>query len=295
MGPRVVILGIVSYGVGFGCSGGTWPAMLGFWIWFVSVPGLGPIHLLLPSASGIGFSWDPVACVWIRPGLPPLDHIASPLQYFKVAIIDAWNTEVCGDLGVRAGFRGGTRLDLEGSLPLLSASHLRESDKKVSSGCSFKEGVEWISSRSCLEKLFRAAFAARVMGMGIFFWDCTHPPFAHIRENPEFHALLDRDKSSWHRCLNWHGWLPALASPGGESPWASEQDIAENKLHFSGEAYSDDILHDWSVDRHFLDTLENSVLADDPDVWTDGSLVSDDLTGIASGGAGFFAHTSGSC
>ena len=40
-------------------------------------PGHGPIHLLLQSASDIGFSWDPVACVWIRSGLPPLDHIAS--------------------------------------------------------------------------------------------------------------------------------------------------------------------------------------------------------------------------
>ena len=68
-------------------------------------PGHGPIHLLLQSASDTGFSWDPVACVWIRPGLPPLDHIASPLQYFKVAILDAWNARVCADLGVRAGFR----------------------------------------------------------------------------------------------------------------------------------------------------------------------------------------------
>ena len=95
------------------------------------------------------------------------------------------------------------------------------------------------------EKSFRAAFAARLMGMGIFFWDCTHPLFVHIRENPEFHGLLYRDKSTWPRCFLWHGWLPALASPGGDSPWAvSEQDIAKNKLHCSYEAYSDIILHD---------------------------------------------------
>ena len=52
-------------------------------------PGHGPIHLLLQGASDIGFSWDPVACVWNRPGLPPLDHIASPFQYFRTAVLDA--------------------------------------------------------------------------------------------------------------------------------------------------------------------------------------------------------------
>ena len=41
--------------------------------------------------------------------------------------------------------------------------------------------------------------------------------------------------------------------------------------------------------------MEFSVLADDPDVWTDGSLVSDGLTGIAAGGAGIFNHASSSC
>ena len=44
----------------------------------------------------------------------------------------------------------------------------------------------------------------------------------------------------------------------------------------------------------FFDTLESSVLADNLDVWTDGSLVADDLIGSA-GGAGIYAHASGSC
>ena len=57
---------------------------------------------------------------------------------------------------------------------------------------------------------------------------------------------------------------------------------------------SDEILRDLRVDQHFLDALESSVLADDPDVWTDGSLVSDELTGTAAGGAGVFAHASSS-
>ena len=88
--------------------------------------------------------------------------------------------------------------------------------------------------------------------------------------------------------------MPALAYPGRDSPWAtSEQDIAHSKLQCAYGAYTDDVLRAWNVDQRFVDTLESSVLADNPDVWTDGSLVADDLTGIA-GGAGIYAHASGS-
>ena len=31
--------------------------------------------------------------------------------------------------------------------------------------------------------------------MGILFWDCTFPPLVEIRENPEFHELMEMDKS----------------------------------------------------------------------------------------------------
>ena len=40
-------------------------------------------------------------------------------------------------------------------------------------------------------------------------------PFVHVRESPEFHDLLLMDRSTWPRCLLWHGWLPALACSGG--------------------------------------------------------------------------------
>ena len=38
-----------------------------------------------------------------------------------------------------------------------------------------------------------------------------------------------------------------------------------------------------------------SLLADYPNVWTDGSLVLDQVTGVSSPGAGFFAHQPVSC
>ena len=54
----------------------------------------------------------------------------------------------------------------------------------------------------------------------IFFWDCTFPPLVEIREHPEFHDLMEMDKTSWPRCLLWHGWLPLLSGINGGSPWA---------------------------------------------------------------------------
>ena len=46
------------------------------------VPGHGPVHLLLSSASSLGFSWDSDLCVWQRPGLPTLCQLSGPFQFF---------------------------------------------------------------------------------------------------------------------------------------------------------------------------------------------------------------------
>ena len=46
--------------------------------------------------------------------------------------------------------------------------------------------------------------------MVIFVGDCTFPPLVEIREHPEFHDFIEMDKTSWPRCLLWHGWLPLL-------------------------------------------------------------------------------------
>ena len=87
---------------------------------------------------------------------------------------------------------------------------------------------------------------------------------------------MNRDRSTWPRLA----WLSRIL------PIISFCALVEQK--------TDDTLRAWNVDRRFFDTLESSVLADNPDVWTDGSLVADDLTGSACG-AGIHAHASGSC
>ena len=94
---------------------------------------------------------------------------------------------MCSDLGVRAGFRGGTLLDLKGSLQLLSASHLRGKRQRVASGHSFRGecGMDF-SSVMPGEKSFRAVFAARPMAMGIFFGSVLILPLFIFVKIPNF-------------------------------------------------------------------------------------------------------------
>ena len=79
-------------------------------------PGHGPVHLLSVSAAEVGFRWDPLSLSWSRPGLHLLGNLASPVQHFRAAILDAWRNKVAADLCGRKGFRGGPLLDVHGSL-----------------------------------------------------------------------------------------------------------------------------------------------------------------------------------
>ena len=125
-------------------------------------------------------------------------------SFFRMAVWDAWRTKVAGDLCSRAGFRGGRYLDFRGSLMLLSRGIL--------------SGGVW---NGFLLGFVRGEIVPLSFLLGgpdgdeHLFWACPHPSFVHIRESPEFRDLLLMDRSFGHRCLLWHGWLPALASSGG--------------------------------------------------------------------------------
>ena len=134
------------------------------------------------------------------------------------------------------------------------------------------------------------------MVMVIYFWECTFPPLVEIRENPEFHDLIRMDEGHWPRCLLWHGWLPTLSGVHGVSPWAvraadSADYIVESALgrYFSG------LLVGWGPPVGFDAVEAASLLPASPTIWTDGSLVLDQVTGVSSSGAGFFAHQPASC
>ena len=124
---------------------------------------------------------------------------------------------------------------------------------------------------------------------GHFFWDCTFPPLVEIRENPEFHDLMELDQTSWPRCLFWHGWLPLLSGNNGGSPWAlTPAEGAVKNLECALGRCSSGQFTEWQLPADF--DVDGAALrvAEDPDVWTDGSLVDDKSSGVPSAGAGCF-------
>ena len=51
----------------------------------------------------------------------------------------------------------------------------------------------------------------------------------------------------------------------------------------------------WSPSGEYDSVEAASLVPDYPNVWSDGSLVLDQVTGVSSSGAGFFAHQSENC
>ena len=115
------------------------------------------------------------------------------------------------------------------------------------------------------------------------------PPLVEIREHPEFHDLIEMDKTSWPKCLLWHGWLHLLSGINGVSPWAqTPAEGAVNLLECALGRYSSGQLSEWRLPAGFDVEGAARRVADEPDVWTDGSLVDDKVSGVSSAGAGCF-------
>ena len=129
---------------------------------------------------------------------------------------------------------------------------------------------------------------------GHLFWDCTFPPLVEIRENPEFHELMEMDKSYWPRCLLWHGWLPLLSGVNLGSPWALDlAQGASNLLESALGSYTSAFLLDWRLPVGFDAESAALHVAGEPDVWTDGSRIEDKVSTVSSSGAGFSSGHSG--
>ena len=118
---------------------------------------------------------------------------------------------------------------------------------------------------------------------GHVIWDCTFPPLIEIREHPEFHDLMEMDKTSWPRCLLWHGWLPLLSGVNAEG--------AVNLLECAVGRYSSGQLSEWRLLVGFDVEGAARRCAEEPDVWADGSLVDDRMSGASSAGAGCFTYS----
>ena len=82
-----------------------------------------------------------------------------------------------------------------------------------------------------------------------------------------------------------------LSGVNGASPWAV--DASESAAYLVEVAlgrYSSGLITEWGPSDDFDHDDAAASLTDHPDVWTDGSLVLDRLTGVSSSGSGFFAH-----
>ena len=251
-------------------------------------PGHGPVHLLSACAAEIGFRWDLHALALSRPRLLPLSNLAGPLQHFMDAVLDAWRDKVATDLCGRKGFRGGPLLDVHGSLQLLNSSHVRERGKALLR-------VSWLGCLECfpLGRVRNQVLPCRFCGApdhdGHLFRECTFPPLVEIRENPEFHDLMRMDEGHCSRCLLWYGWLPMLSGVAGASPWAaSASESASYLVEVALGSYSSSMVTEWSPSDEYDPVEAASSIPDHPNVWSDGSLILDRVTGVSSSGAGFF-------
>ena len=252
-------------------------------------PGHGPVHLLLHSAGQLGYAWDSQEEGWLRPGLPPLRMLSGPYQHFKNAIFSSWRGRVAGILTPRRGFRGGPLLDYQGTMQLLFSSHLRERYKMLLR--SILCGGEWngfLLGKTRKEEV-PCRFCGGVDGDGHLFWDCPSPSLVRVREHPEFLPLMTLDRSSWPRCLAWHGWLPTLTCRRVQPPWAvAEVDSIDAALETALGAYPIHPGGAWNPGWDPEDVLD---LADDilnhPNIWTDGSRDGDldAMVGVAGAGA----------
>ena len=256
-------------------------------------PGHGPIHLLLQSAEELGFFWDSEQVGWIRPGLPPLRMMTGPIQHFRCAIWQAWQSKVATDLCKRKGFRGGFGVDIYGSHQLLVSSHLRARDKIMLR--AMLSGGVW--NGFLLSKVKKenvpCRFCCAPDNDGHLFWDCTFLLLWNLRNSPEFLPLMSKDRTHWPRCLLWHGWLPGLTSRTVGTPWAiASSDLTSSCLENALGPYPLSITSAW---HPFWDEDDVQDMVDDvpvaPNIWTDGSREPIPHLDVEVAGAGAFVHS----
>ena len=139
---------------------------------------------------------------WVRVSLPPLRMMAGPIQHFRTAILEAWQSHVFAGLSERKGFRGVEFADLKGSLQLLNSTRDKMLSRAILCGRVWngfllgKARKEDVPCRFC---------GKRDGGGHFFFGSVLFIPLQHVRDLPEFAFLVSLDRSNWPRCLLWHG------------------------------------------------------------------------------------------
>ena len=138
--------------------------------------GHGPVHLLLISAAELGFAWDGDEKGWVRVSLPPLRMMTGPVQHFRSAILEAWRFHVFAKLSERKGFWCVEFADFQGSLQLLTSSHLRERDKMLLRAILCGGVWNGLLLGKAKKEDVPCRFCGKRDGDGHLFWECTFPP-----------------------------------------------------------------------------------------------------------------------
>ena len=110
------------------------------------------------------------------------------------------------------------------------------------------------------------------------------PPLVQIRENPELHDLIQRDKRTWPRCLLWYSSLIAWDGLHLAGSWAvGPGRVAANVLDSRLGGYVPYTMGSWAYTEALVAGTLSGALSANPDVWTDGSLVRDEASGACCG------------
>ena len=179
--------------------------------------GHGPVYLPLTSAAELGFAWDEAEKGWV----PHLRMMSGPVQHFRSAILDAWRFSVFSRLSERKGFLGGEFADFQGSLQLLTSSHLRKGDKMLLRAILCRGVWNGFLLGQAKKEDVPCRFCGKRDGDGHLFLECAFLSLQHVRDLPEFAYLMSLDRSNWPRCLFWHGWLPGCNGISDTDHWAT--------------------------------------------------------------------------
>ena len=152
----------------------------------------GPVHLLLISAAELGFAWDGNEHGWVRVSLDPLRMMAGLVQHFRSAILEAWRVHVFAKLSERKVFWGVEFANFQGSLQLLTSSHLRERDKMLLRAILCGGVWNGFLLGKAKKEDVQCLFCVKGDGDGHLFWECPFlpPPLQHVRELPEVAYLM---------------------------------------------------------------------------------------------------------
>ena len=236
--------------------------------------GHGPVHLLLISVAELGFAWDGNEHGWLRFSLPPLRVMTGPVQNFRSAILEAWRFHVFAKLSERKGFWGVEFADFQGSLQLLTSSHLLEQEKMLMRAILCGGVWNGFLLGKAKKEDVPCRFCGKRDGDGHLFWECPFSPLSlqHVRELPEFAFLMSVDRGKWPSCSLWH--LFGLNGMVIDEPWAlSFGDLASFHLERCLGAYPVGFAGAWTPPEYWdasdiaLEVLEH------PDIWIDGFFI----------------------